>query len=111
MAGWAANATNASWDSDDFDVPLALMTFGWDPAGDPTHHWRGSGRDVNCAKRILDLPRVVAWFASHTQGDSYDHPKVGCANGLKLGWQKEVFVFNVSKFCVREEIFFLLLAG
>lgn len=69
-------AKRASLELEDFDVPLVLMTVGWDPAGDPTHSWRSAGRDVNCAIRMLNLPRVQTWLTSHTQSDSHAHPKV-----------------------------------
>lgn len=61
---------------EDYDIPLAIMTLGWDPAGDPTRSGQGMGRDVTCALRILDLPRVGVWFTSHTHADSHQHPKV-----------------------------------
>ncbi|CAM9731798.1 unnamed protein product, partial [Laminaria digitata] len=51
------------------------MTVGWDPAGDPTHNWHGSGRDVTCAIRLLNHQRVMVWFTSHTQPGSHPHPK------------------------------------
>ena len=68
------------WDDEDFTVPLALMTVGWDPAGDPTHHWNPSGRDTSCAIRLLNNQRVVVWFTSHTQPGSHPHPKVKCTH-------------------------------
>lgn len=63
-------------DREDFDVPVALITVGWDPAGDPTHLPLRVPRDLSCATRLLDLPRVVTWFDSHTQMGSIEHPKV-----------------------------------
>lgn len=76
-----------SWENEDFDVPLALMTVGWDPSGDPTHTWSSSGRDVNCALRMLNLPRVVVWLTSHKQEGSHDHPKASYCSSRVLEWR------------------------
>lgn len=53
---------------------MVLMTVGWDPAGDPTH--KSWNRDLSCAKRVLEMSRIVKWFTSHTRHDSYAHEKV-----------------------------------
>lgn len=71
-----SRSDEASWENEDFDVPLALMTLGWDPSGDPTKYTTDHVRDVSCVMRVLDLPRVKAWFTSHTQYNSQPHPKV-----------------------------------
>ena len=67
------------YDDEDFSVPLALMTVGWDPSGDPTHNYHGGGRDTSCAIRLLNNQRVMVWFTSHKQSGSHPHPKVKCA--------------------------------
>lgn len=73
------------YDDEDFSVPLALMTVGWDPSGDPTHNWHGSGRDETCAIRLLNSQRVTVWFTSHTQLRSHPHPKVKFTARTGLG--------------------------
>lgn len=76
----AGNKTNRELNQDEqeesFDVPVVLMTLGWDPAGDPTHNERGLGRDHACVFRVLEMPRVVRWFTSHTRYDSHTDEKV-----------------------------------
>lgn len=56
---------------ENFEVPVVLVTLGWDPAGDPTHREDASGRDRTCVFRVLQMPRVVRWFTSHTRYDSH----------------------------------------
>lgn len=63
-------------DGENFEVPVVLMTVGWDPAGDPTHREDALGRDRTCVFRVLDMPRVVKWFTSHTRYDSHTDGKV-----------------------------------
>eukprot|EP00752_Nemacystus_decipiens_P002399 g2263.t1 len=58
-----------------FDVPVVLMTLGWDPFGDPTHNERNLGRDRECTYRVLEMDRVVRWFTSHTRYDSHTDEK------------------------------------
>ncbi len=77
---------------DDFEVPVVLMTFGWDPFGDPTHGEKSLGRDRSCVFRVLAMERVVKWFTSHTRYDSHTNEKVfswdffvQCWKGLVLG--------------------------
>lgn len=67
--------THSKQGTENFEVPVALMTFGWDPSGDPTHNV-GASRDRSCAYRMLEMGRVVKWFTSHARGDSYKHEKV-----------------------------------
>lgn len=61
---------------EEFEVPVVLMTLGWDPSGDPTHAEKTLGRDRECAMRVLEMPRVVRWFTSHTRYDSHTDEKV-----------------------------------
>ena len=61
---------------EEFEVPVVLMTLGWDPAGDPTHAEKALGRDRECVMRVLEMPRVVRWFTSHTRYDSHTDEKV-----------------------------------
>lgn len=58
-------------EGEDFEVPVVLMTLGWDPAGDPTHREDALGRDRACVFRVLEMPRVKRWFTSHTRYDSH----------------------------------------
>ena len=64
-------------EEEDFEVPVVLMTLGWDPSGDPTHREDALGRDRSCVFRVLEMERVVAWFTSHTRYDSHTDAKVG----------------------------------
>ena len=50
-------------------TPLVLMTLGWDARGSPFHSFR------KCSQKVLELPEVVRWFVSHSQGDLLS-PKV-----------------------------------
>lgn len=71
-----SHSDSAVWEKEDFDVPLVLMTLGWDPSGDPTKINTDGYRDPSCIMRVLDLPRVKTWFTSHTQRSSRPHPNV-----------------------------------
>ncbi|CAM9906905.1 unnamed protein product [Scytosiphon promiscuus] len=62
-------------ETENFDIPLVLMTLGWDPAGDPTHSENLRGRDRTCTYRVLEMERVVRWFTSHTRYDTHTHEK------------------------------------
>lgn len=74
---------------ENFDVPVVLLTLGWDPAGDPTHGERGFGRDNSCALRVADIPRVLRWFTSHTRHDSRRHEKVSSPE--PFAWMRELY--------------------
>lgn len=73
-------------EGENFQVPVVLMTLGWDPAGDPTHHERLLGRDTTCTRRMLELPRVVRWFTSHTRHDSHTDEKVRDRESSPVSW-------------------------
>lgn len=68
--------TDGPGGGENFDVPLVLVTLGWDPSGDPTHAEPALGRDSSCVRRVLQLPRVLKWFTSHTRYDSEVNEKV-----------------------------------
>lgn len=74
--GGTGGAGNVTGGGEDFDVPVVLMTLGWDQSGDPTHLEIEQNRDTSCALRVLGLPRVVRWLTSHWRKDSYSHEKV-----------------------------------
>lgn len=61
---------------ENFEIPVVLMTLGWDPSGDPTHSERLRGRDRTCTYRVLEMERVVRWFTSHTRYDTHTDEKV-----------------------------------
>eukprot|EP00752_Nemacystus_decipiens_P008223 g7353.t1 len=71
--GYGGNSTGKAKE-ENFEVPVVLMTLGWDRDGDPTHHV-GAWRDRSCAYRLLEMGRVVKWFTSHARSDSRKHEK------------------------------------
>lgn len=72
----AEKAGRLPGEGEDFQIPLVLMTLGWDPAGDPTHQAEAEGRDLSCVYRILKVKRIKTWFTSHTRYDSRTDDKV-----------------------------------
>jgi len=51
-------------------TPLVLLTLGWDNNGSPfTHQWS------ECSMKVLELPEVVRWVVSHSDGNP-PSPKV-----------------------------------
>lgn len=52
-------------------TPIALVTFGWDRYGAPFY-----GETRECSEKVLALPQIVRWFASHGGGGDSPSPKV-----------------------------------